>query len=1348
VRYNLWKMLSLFLFDSPHIDWNHQRVSRLTSIKGQALLFYLALTRRPHSRLQLAGLLWPEKSDQEALVSLRQTLHLLRKALAGVIVTDRVTVSLTEGIPIEIDTTEFEKEISTGLAGNMDSLQSAVDRYQGDLLSGFYVEGAYDFDEWVLVERERLRSMMINGLYELTDYFLEERDIRRGIHYTGRLLAMEPWHEESHRKMMYLLAWNGEPQAALSQYEYCRKLLADELKVEPSVETETLREQIQSGKFNRISSDPQIGTPLPSITQIREWGDAPALMSLHGRVDELNVLEKEILKRKRHLVAVLGMGGQGKTVLASTFARTNEAAFDVVLWRTLLNAPLLDDVLQSWLERLAPALTSDIPENLDDKLDLLFDQLQKKRCLLILDNAESIMQGGKHAGSLRSGYEAYDQLLRRFALVEHQSCLLLTSREKPNQFTRLEKRNGLVYSLFLQGLDVSAGNAFLQDEKLQGTSSELMKLVQQYSGNPLALILVADMINDLYGGNVASFLMAETKIFEDVQSVLSQQFERLTPLEIHIMVWLAVEREAVAISLLDELIRFPHTMAELLTALRSLERRSLIEKRETSFTLQNVLMEFTTDYLIAVVVKELEQDKLEYFAYFPLLKAQAKTYVRLTQERLLLGPVAQQISSQAGASHAINMLTVRLKSLGPSTRKYSYAGGNILNLLLCLGIEEAFDFSGMAVWQAFLRGKALPPINFSGADLTGAAFTDYGGYILTLALSPDGTRLIGSAISGELRMWDVATRQPLLTFDGHQDFAGALCFSPDGRFLASGGGDGVACLWDAETGRRLHTFPVQDNGIFSVVYAPDGSWIAGASSNHLTFWDPASGKTIFSQNFEGGFVNALAVSHNGKTLAFSNHSIVFLWDIPKTLATGEGQLLYEFHNHQALVRRLAFSSDSHWLAGSGDGVHVWDVATGQRLQSFTVPNGLVDGIAFHPQNNILAGGSQTTIYLWNIETGKLLRAFAAHQEMIVSLVFSPDGEILISSSEDHTVRFWNLDGQNLHTIQEYVNMIHGVDLSPDGRFLACGSDDREVRLWDFQSRELVSVLSGHQSRVHCVLFSPDGRYLASSSRDRLVHVWDVPSCEERYQLPTGGVPYHALAWSHDGQLLATGDRDGVMTLWDAATGHRVQSFNHKTRVNAIAFHPDGQQVVTGCLDEKIYVWDLDDHRCIQTLPGHLNEIWTLAYTPDGRFLISGSDDCTVRFWDMDTGECKHILDNHKGWIQTLALSSDGELLVTGSQDKTICLWDLHQINPGNTPRLIRTLTGHRARVTDVCFTSDGDTIVSSSLDETMRLWDVNTGECQIVWTIPGPYAGMDITDVTGLTSAQHKSLKALGAFEK
>jgi WD40 repeat protein len=900
----------------------------------------------------------------------------------------------------------------------------------------------------------------------------------------------------------------------------------------------------------------------------------------------------------------------------------------------------------------------------------------------------------------------------------------------------------------LSGLEAAAGRAIFEEENLRGSEEEFETLVRQYSGNPLALILIADTIKNFHDGHTAAFLNTETSVFANIQVVLEQQFVRLTRLEEQIMLWLAVEREPVAIQLLAEQIQLPHTQANLIAALHSLHQRSLIERRVNGFTLQNVLMEFTTDFLVSAVVKELVQGQADYFAHLPLLKASAMTFVRRTQERLLLQPVARQLLYRGGKNQAISLLKELLASLPTPILQYSYAPGNILNLLVYLDVKEPLDFSDAAVWQVNLRGKVVPPISFSGANLNGAAFTDYGGYILKLAFNADGTRLAGSAISGEIRLWDMGTRKPLLTIAGHQDFAGSLCFSPDGRFLVSGGGDGNACVWDAETGRRLHRYPTHDNAVRPVVFAPDGKWIAGASFNRLTFWNPTSDETLFSHSFSNGYVEALAVSPDGGILAFSNKEYIQLWDIQATLAAGAGQVLHKFFSNQDRIKQLAFSPDGQLVASNGNKVRLWEVKTGQTVMDLVAGTHQIESIAFHPDGEIIAGGSKDSIYLWNVRSGELLRAFVAHEETIVSLIFNPDGDVLVSSSEDHTVRLWDMNGQNLHTIQGFVNMIHGVDLSPDGRFLACGSDDRMVRLWDFHSGELLDTWRGHESRVHRVVFSPDGKSLAASSRDRLVRVWAVPSGEEKYQLPTGEVPYHAVAWSPDCLWLATGDREGALSIWEAENGNHYKTFFHDTIVCAVSFPVNGEHVAAVCFDNKIYIWEMGNSHLKQILPGHDNEVWALEHSPDGRFLVSGSDDCTVRFWDLASGECRHVLEHHTGWVQALAFDRRGDLMLTGSQDQSIGIWDVSRLNLGGPPQLIYSLNGHTARVTDVSFCPDGATIVSSSLDETIRFWAVSTGECLDKWAIPGPYKGMDITNASGLTKAQRRSLRSLGAVEK
>jgi DNA-binding SARP family transcriptional activator len=239
-------MLQLRLLGSPEITSNGQIIHDLSSAKSQALLYYLAMTGRPQSRLALAGLLWPEKSDAQARMNLRQAIHQLHVALPGHIVTTRSTVGLDPSAPLEVDVLLFEALAESGLTGVADRLQAAADRYSGEFLSGFYVAAA-PFEEWMIVERERLCSLAFQILHQISTYYVQRREIRPGLLYTRRLLTIEPWHEETHRQMMRLLAWNGQIGAALAQYQRYRQTLADELGAQSSAETVALYEQIRAG---------------------------------------------------------------------------------------------------------------------------------------------------------------------------------------------------------------------------------------------------------------------------------------------------------------------------------------------------------------------------------------------------------------------------------------------------------------------------------------------------------------------------------------------------------------------------------------------------------------------------------------------------------------------------------------------------------------------------------------------------------------------------------------------------------------------------------------------------------------------------------------------------------------------------------------------------------------------------------------------------------------------------------------------------------------------------------------------------------------------------------------------
>jgi len=334
--------------------------------------------------------------------------------------------------------------------------------------------------------------------------------------------------------------------------------------------------------------------------------------------------------------------------------------------------------------------------------------------------------------------------------------LFITSRECPQGLASLEEESPAVRILSLAGLPADAGSQMLQARGLVGNSDGLGAFVQQYSGNPLALKLATETVQEIFAGNIDRFLYAGALVFGDIREVLDQQFARLTSLEWEMIVWLAIVREPVPFSVLCSLLAQPPAASRyLLEAVRSLQRRSLLEKYETEFSLQNVVLEHVTDLLVENVVCEIVEDgetgthfaispsdrsfTKSYFNCFALILAQTKAYVRDSQRRLLLKPVAEQLAAQLGMRGAEKRLQTRLACLQSTPAAPGYAGANLLHLLLEMKVDlRGYDFSHLYLRQLYLRGISLPQVNFAQAEVVESVFTEPFGLVYTAVFSPDG----------------------------------------------------------------------------------------------------------------------------------------------------------------------------------------------------------------------------------------------------------------------------------------------------------------------------------------------------------------------------------------------------------------------------------------------------------------------------------------------------------------------------------------------------------------------------------------------------------------------------------
>lgn len=677
-----------------------------------------------------------------------------------------------------------------------------------------------------------------------------------------------------------------------------------------------------------------------------DWGDATFTSAFYGRTQELTTLQQWILNERCRLVSLLGMGGIGKTALSVKLAQQIQEDFEYVIWRSLREAPPINTIVANIIQVLSDQQETEnnLLENLSEKISRLVYFLQNNRCLVILDNVESILRSGSRAGQYRKGYEGYGELFRQLGEANHQSCLVLTSREIPKEVALLKGQTLPVRSLQLSGLKVDEGQEIFKIKGLSAAEEEWKAIIKLYTGNPLALKIVATTIVDVFDGNVTEFLQQNTSVFGDIRDILDQQFERLSDLEKEIMYWLVINREPVSLSQLREDIVLPIPPQKLLEGLESLVRRSLIEKttlqeelRSTptlieksaaTFTLQPIVMEYVTQVLIELVCEEILTENIKLFKYHALMKATAKDDIREAQIRLILQPVIDGLLTVLKSNRSIkNQLTkilVRVREESP--QESGYTGGNILNLLSQLKIDiNGYDFSNLTVWQADL-------VNFQNANLAKSVFAETFAGIMSVAFSPNGQFFAMGDTSGEIHLYHISDWKKLLTFKGHTNWVVSVVFSPDSKIIASSSIDYTVNLWDVSTGECFQTLHGHNNEVWSVAFSPTGDRIVSASNDQtLKLWSVYTGECLKTIQGHTSWISSAAFSPDEQILASgSNDNTIRLWDI------NTGECLKVFQGHCHAIRSITFSPDGEKLASSSEDhtIKLWSVSTGECLETF------------------------------------------------------------------------------------------------------------------------------------------------------------------------------------------------------------------------------------------------------------------------------------------------------------------------------------------------------------------------------------------------------------------------------
>ncbi|WP_041698285.1 NB-ARC domain-containing protein [Thalassoporum mexicanum] len=599
----------------------------------------------------------------------------------------------------------------------------------------------------------------------------------------------------------------------------------------------------------------------------QDWGSAIDTSDFIGREPELQQLEQWLIQDQARLIGTLGFGGVGKTALAAKIADRCQDEFDYLIWRSLRHAPALVDMLKDLVGFFSPQSRLDQSIPADRLLLLLFDCLRQHRCLLIFDQLETILRPADRHGFYLPGYEGYGDLFQQVGEINHQSCLLFTSREKPHQLmpTMMPTGNGeqssqTIALMSLGGLELATAQqlpilARLKQLNPTNNPGLIANLASQYQTNPKMLKAVGRAIQELFDGAIEQFLAQDAIVFGEVRHLLMQQYDRLSGLEQRVMYWLAILPSPVTVEQLGQVMRPVTSHAELLEAITALRWRSLIAKQKHGFSLPRIIDKYVTNLVIeaayAAITQQRDEFLVEFALYYPtsLTPAIEIDEIELPQSPQLplaiIEPLLTKLTAQFGSTRSLgNKLSEILCRFSQSQQNPGYAQENILTLLRQLQLDRpGSDFAHLPIWQAYLQeilpqrsplGMAQTGILASGLDdladssysgrsialgnnlqdlaklvenpgsqLNCGNHSEYTTELMAIEFSPDGKVFACSNNDGSIKLRHSSNGDCLATLVGHTQPAFATTFSPDGQILASGSYDQTIRLWDIQTGECL-----------------------------------------------------------------------------------------------------------------------------------------------------------------------------------------------------------------------------------------------------------------------------------------------------------------------------------------------------------------------------------------------------------------------------------------------------------------------------------------------------------------------------------------------------------------
>jgi len=1363
-------MLQIRLLGQFDVRLDGKRVT-IPSRAGQSLLAYLTLTAgTPHRREKLAGVFWPDTTDENARKNLRQELWRIRKALSAqqstggdYLLADEFTLTFNRNAEYWLDVSQMERPDL-----DLQSLIANLSLYQGELLPGFY-------DEWITLERERVQAVFEARMEGLLEQLITAERWTAVQEWGERWLTLSGVREPAYRALMLASSMRGDMAKVASLYQRCKEELVEQLGVEPSAETHALYDGLlKSAKVSpRTAAQPSgtitfLFTDIEGSTRLLEkMGDQYAVA-----LDE----HHEILR-----AAIQKWNGREVDTQGDSFFVTFTRAIDAVQCAAEAQRALAS---HSWHEgeslrvRMGlhtgePLIASTGYVGMDvHRAARIGDAGHGGQILLSATTRELVLQ------DLPEGMKIQDLGEHRLKDMKYPASIYqLMVEGLPAEFAPIRTKFSGTESPTpgdapfkgLQFFDVEDSDLFFGRETLTAKlmdrlrDTNFLSVIIGASGSGKSSLVRAGLVPTLKKGNAdwqVHILTPTAHPLEALAIELTRESESVTA----------------AATLVDDLSKDPRSLHFFLSR-QTQPRHTLlvVDQFEELFTLcrDEFEREAFIDNLLAAIapsplaplpkgegditlVITLRADFYAHLAQYPELRdavAQGQEYIGpMTTEDLhraieeparrghwefepgLVDLILRDVGDEPGAlpllSHALLETWKRRAGHTLTLKGYADAGG----------VHGAIAHTAESVYQnlslneqTIVRNILLRLTEFGeGTEDTRrrASFDE----LMSHAESADEVRAVLNKLA-EARLVTLSEDQAEVAHEA------LIREWPQLREWLSQDREGII----------LHRHLTEAAHEWELLERDAGSVYRGARLAQANEWSALNPDALNAQ--ERLFLEAsnnqmrreeqereeqrereLAAAkelaetqrQSASRLRIRNRLITTVGSIAVILALLAGMFGMQANQNAILAQDNAIAAQNNTATAevardaafnaeaTAEAERVRAESEKQLATSRELALAANSNLSIDPELSILLALKSLSAADTREAREALHQAVQAsrveftYPEPAQSVAYSPDGTRLAVSGDDGFIRI--LDANSKEELFRFAGNDDKnnweMKFSPDGKRLAAANDGPLATVWDAASGEALFTLSGHSTFISDIAFSPDGTRIATCSEDFTAKLWDAATGEELLHISDHTDVVSKVGFSPDGKRLITSSWDSTVKIRDAETGEVLLHLTDDVGLDGM-YNPDGMRFITGTSDGVGFrMWDAITGQELFTIAP--DNIATIVFSADGTRLITGSQNGTIEVWDAITGEKLLTIPTPYRITDwgTFDVSHDGKHIVAVSPERTLRMWDISI--EGSREWL--TLVGLAGRLPRVAYSPDGTQIATSGSDNTAIIWDSETGE--------------------------------------